>query len=680
MVLTNMNRPLLSESSVDNIKGIGLKKKEALARLGVNTIRDLCFFYPRKYRDFSRVYSVREAIYAYDKGKKTSALIGGKIISARKNRSISGKNITRVIIGEGVYKVELIFIGTPYILNLLNRESSFYFYGKLNDSRKKGTYVMIHPEIISKDRLKNLYEPIYPLSRNLKQGDVRKAVKAALECNLEEPLPKTILDRWNLMPLKESLYNIHIPTDRQGLIEGRRRIKFQEIFIVTLALEQLKYTRRCGTPKKAEIDPFIDSMEFVLTEGQKQTLVHIERDMESTNSMNRLLQGDVGSGKTVVASAALYKNAMSGFQGAFMVPTELLAKQHYKELKNRLEPFGITVGIITGSMTKKVGDDAKKSISEGDTQVIVGTHSLIQETVMFKNLGLVITDEQHRFGVNQRFVLKEKGINPDILLMSATPIPRTLTTVFYKDMDISTIRQLPKGRKTIKTTVLEFENRKFAYEFAEKEISKGRQVYVVVPLVEENPDLDLSSLEKTYEELSKKLKKKNISTGFVYGSMKQTDKDKVMESFYKKDIDVLVSTTVIEVGINVPNATVMIIENAERFGLAQLHQLRGRVGRGGEQSYCFLVTGRGDIGSVARERNKIMETSQDGFFISREDLKLRGPGEIFGERQHGIPDLKMVNFMENLDLVEEIRGTLTEMEICLDREPLKKELEYYCIK
>lgn len=299
---------------------------------------------------------------------------------------------------------------------------------------------------------------------------------------------------------------------------------------------------------------------------------------------------------------------------------------------------------------------------------------------MFKNLGLVITDEQHRFGVNQRFVLKEKGINPDILLMSATPIPRTLTTVFYKDMDISTIRQLPKGRKTIKTTVLEFENRKFAYEFAEKEISKGRQVYVVVPLVEENPDLDLSSLEKTYEELSKKLKKKNISTGFVYGSMKQTDKDKVMESFYKKDIDVLVSTTVIEVGINVPNATVMIIENAERFGLAQLHQLRGRVGRGGEQSYCFLVTGRGDIGSVARERNKIMETSQDGFFISREDLKLRGPGEIFGERQHGIPDLKMVNFMENLDLVEEIRGTLTEMEICLDREPLKKELEYYCIK
>lgn len=680
MVLTNMNKPLLSESSVDNIKGIGLKKKEALARLGVNTIRDLCFFYPRKYRDFSRVYSVREAIYAYDKGKKTSALIGGKIISARKNRSISGKNITRVIIGEGVYKVELIFIGTPYILNLLNRESSFYFYGKLNDSRKKGTYVMIHPEIISKDRLKNLYEPIYPLSRNLKQGDVRKAVKAALECNLEEPLPKTILDRWNLMPLKESLYNIHIPTDRQGLIEGRRRIKFQEIFIVTLALEQLKYTRRCGTPKKAEIDPFIDSMEFVLTEGQKQTLVHIERDMESTNSMNRLLQGDVGLGKTVVASAALYKNAMSGFQGAFMVPTELLAKQHYKELKNRLEPFGITVGIITGSMTKKVGDDAKKSISEGDTQVIVGTHSLIQETVMFKNLGLVITDEQHRFGVNQRFVLKEKGINPDILLMSATPIPRTLTTVFYKDMDISTIRQLPKGRKTIKTTVLEFENRKFAYEFAEKEISKGRQVYVVVPLVEENPDLDLSSLEKTYEELSKKLKKKNISTGFVYGSMKQTDKDKVMESFYKKDIDVLVSTTVIEVGINVPNATVMIIENAERFGLAQLHQLRGRVGRGGEQSYCFLVTGRGDIGSVARERNKIMETSQDGFFISREDLKLRGPGEIFGERQHGIPDLKMVNFMENLDLVEEIRGTLTEMEICLDREPLKKELEYYCIK
>ena len=680
MVLTNMNKPLLSESSVDNIKGIGLKKKEALARLGVNTIRDLCFFYPRKYRDFSRVYSVREAIYAYDKGKKTSALIGGKIISARKNRSISGKNITRVIIGEGVYKVELIFIGTPYILNLLNRESSFYFYGKLNDSRKKGTYVMIHPEIISKDRLKNLYEPIYPLSRNLKQGDVRKAVKAALECNLEEPLPKKILDRWNLMPLKESLYNIHIPTDRQGLIEGRRRIKFQEIFIVTLALEQLKYTRRCGTPKKAEIDPFIDSMEFVLTEGQKQTLVHIERDMESTNSMNRLLQGDVGSGKTVVASAALYKNAMSGFQGAFMVPTELLAKQHYKELKNRLEPFGITVGIITGSMTKKVGDDAKKSISEGDTQVIVGTHSLIQETVMFKNLGLVITDEQHRFGVNQRFVLKEKGINPDILLMSATPIPRTLTTVFYKDMDISTIRQLPKGRKTIKTTVLEFENRKFAYEFAEKEISKGRQVYVVVPLVEENPDLDLSSLEKTYEELSKKLKKKNISTGFVYGSMKQTDKDKVMESFYKKDIDVLVSTTVIEVGINVPNATVMIIENAERFGLAQLHQLRGRVGRGGEQSYCFLVTGRGDIGSVARERNKIMETSQDGFFISREDLKLRGPGEIFGERQHGIPDLKMVNFMENLDLVEEIRGTLTEMEICLDREPLKKELEYYCIK
>lgn len=680
MVLTNMNKPLLSESSVDNIKGIGLKKKEALARLGVNTIRDLCFFYPRKYRDFSRVYSVREAIYAYDKGKKTSALIGGKIISARKNRSISGKNITRVIIGEGVYKVELIFIGTPYILNLLNRESSFYFYGKLNDSRKKGTYVMIHPEIISKDRLKNPYEPIYPLSRNLKQGDVRKAVKAALECNLEEPLPKTILDRWNLMPLKESLYNIHIPTDRQGLIEGRRRIKFQEIFIVTLALEQLKYTRRCGTPKKAEIDPFIDSMEFVLTEGQKQTLVHIERDMESTNSMNRLLQGDVGSGKTVVASAALYKNAMSGFQGAFMVPTELLAKQHYKELKNRLEPFGITVGIITGSMTKKVGDDAKKSISEGDTQVIVGTHSLIQETVMFKNLGLVITDEQHRFGVNQRFVLKEKGINPDILLMSATPIPRTLTTVFYKDMDISTIRQLPKGRKTIKTTVLEFENRKFAYEFAEKEISKGRQVYVVVPLVEENPDLDLSSLEKTYEELSKKLKKKNISTGFVYGSMKQTDKDKVMESFYKKDIDVLVSTTVIEVGINVPNATVMIIENAERFGLAQLHQLRGRVGRGGEQSYCFLVTGRGDIGSVARERNKIMETSQDGFFISREDLKLRGPGEIFGERQHGIPDLKMVNFMENLDLVEEIRGTLTEMEICLDREPLKKELEYYCIK
>ena len=414
--------------------------------------------------------------------------------------------------------------------------------------------------------------------------------------------------------------------------------------------------------KKVTLQPFLDILPFKLTEGQQRTLKQIEEDLESNRAMNRLVQGDVGSGKTAVAELAMYKTVKSGFQAVIMAPTELLTKQHIATLKRHFEPLGIDVRLLSGSTRAKERSEILDDLKSGKIDILVGTHAVIQPDVEFANLGLVITDEQHRFGVNQRTLLAQKGENPNILVMTATPIPRTLAVILYGDLDISVIDTLPAGRKPIRTFLRYGDSRKKIYDFVEAQVKEGRQAYVVAPLIEESEAIDCKSAEEIYEELRKHYP--DLRIGLVHGAMKQQEKDAIMENFTAGAIDVLVSTVVIEVGIDVGNATVMVIENCERFGLAQLHQLRGRVGRSGHQSYCILICGSDS--ETARKRNEIMCSTEDGFVIAEEDLKLRGPGEIFGTRQHGLPELNITDLVKNTDMLEKVKYVARDL---IDMDP-----------
>ena len=637
---------------VTTIKGVGDKKAKLLNNMKVETLDDLLHLFPRKYEDRRDTVYIMEA--PYDK----EVLIKGKVVTKQlKGNPYNKKTPLRVLVEDSSANLEVLFFNGKYLANYFNVGAEYSFYGKI--SLNNGRRQMAHPEfhrLGDKDDIRGII-PVYPLTEGMTQATIRKLVGEALPLADEskEWLSDEIVGRYNLCSPSYAIKNIHFPKDERQVKEARYRMVFEELLALQTGLFYIKQ----GMSQEGEgiaikdvpLDEFMSRLPFELTSGQQKVWNEIQKDLESSRPMNRLVQGDVGSGKTVVAELAMYKTVKNGFQAVMMAPTELLAKQHFASLKRDFEPLGISVDLLCSSLKAKEKQAVLERLESGNTNILVGTHAIIQPNVKFNSLGLVITDEQHRFGVNQRSLLASKGQNPNVLVMTATPIPRTLAVILYGDLDISIIDTMPVGRKPIKTFLRNEDKRHDIYEFVRKQIKEGRQAYVVAPLIEDSESIDCHSAEDLHEELS--ILYQDLRVGLVHGSMKQEEKDKVMEAFAAGKVDILVSTVVIEVGIDVGNATIMVIENCERFGLAQLHQLRGRVGRSQFQSYCILVCGKES--KVANKRNEIMVASNDGFVIAEEDLKLRGPGEIFGTRQHGIPELNISDLVKHVNILEDVK-------------------------
>ncbi|MEG0918443.1 MAG: ATP-dependent DNA helicase RecG [Anaerovoracaceae bacterium] len=650
--------------SISTLKGIGPKKESLFALMGINTLGDLVNHFPYTYQDrriFNNISDLTEGSIAHIKCKVTLVVTD----KYRKNK----KQNLRILVSDETGSLDVVFFNANYLLNTIKVGDPIVLYGRASINR--GKVQLTHPEItnLKMEKYQPKILPIYRTIKGISQKEIRKNIDLILENQLEfeEELPLEIVKKNKLCPRDFAINNLHHPQSKEHLKVAKFRMIFEELFVLQLGLTMMKRGVVDGIPLTADHEEFIKLLPYELTRDQQKVVDEITSDLCSNKAMNRLLQGDVGSGKTVVAEIALYKTVKSGFQGGFMAPTEILANQHYESLKAHFEPLGITVGLLTGSMKEKEKENTVLQLVEQKIDIIVGTHALIQEKVSFGKLGLVITDEQHRFGVNQRAILSEKGGNPHILVMTATPIPRTLAVVLYSDLSISTIKELPKGRKKIITEINSKSKTRNSYDSLIDQIKLGHQGYVVCPLIEESEVIDANSAIEVYEKL--KIQYKELNIGLVHGQMKQSDKDSIMLSFKNKEIDILVSTVVIEVGIDVPNATVMIIENAERFGLAQLHQLRGRVGRGQDQSYCYL--NNYSDGEISKKRLKVIASSTDGFYISEKDMELRGPGEIFGTRQHGIPDMEFADLVRHIDLLETIREQITDLEE-IDEKILKK--------
>ncbi len=653
---------------VSSIKGIGPKKAQALNRLGIYNIEDFLYFFPRDYQDRRLVKKIGELEHG------SLALIHG-VVKLKIKGGFGKKQTLRLLVTDETGGLEAVFFNAQYLVNKFEIEKEYVFYGKV--SKEYGKTKMLYPEFFEMGASEAQgIVPIYPLTAGITQNDIFKWQKMSnkLIPNIKETLTENIINNNKLCSINYALDNIHFPKGKEHLKVAKYRLVFDELLFLQIGLLSLKNritAQETGISFKKDVDlkSFMEKLPYALTGAQQRVVEEICEDMESEKVMNRLVQGDVGSGKTVVAEIALYKAVKNGYQGVMMAPTELLARQHFEGLKQEFDKHHIKVALLTGSMTEKAKKEVLNQLELGDIQILVGTHALIQPTVIFKNLGLVITDEQHRFGVNQRNLLADKGGNPDILVMTATPIPRTLAVIIYGDLDISIIDELPPGRQKIETRAYDENSRGRVYSFVQEEILKGRQAYVVAPLIEESENLEnVKSAFEIYEELCVKFP--NIQVALLHGEMKQSEKDIVMKDFYEDKIKILVSTVVIEVGINVPNATMMVIENAERFGLAQLHQLRGRVGRGKHKSYCMLVS-RSKT-PIAKERIEIMVSTTNGFVIAEKDLQLRGPGEFFGVRQHGLPDLKLADLVKHIDILHKTRLQAREL---LESDPglLKEE-------
>ncbi|MDO5414696.1 MAG: ATP-dependent DNA helicase RecG [Bacillota bacterium] len=653
---------------VTELKGVGPKKSEALEKLNIHTIEDLILFFPRDYENRKNKVNISEL--DIDK----PAVIKGKVDLLVSDRYKYGrKQLLRLLVSDDTGSIEVVFFNAKYLMSSFKKGNEYIFYGK--PQLNFGKLQMVHPEFSRVDDAAEGILPIYPLTKGITQKEMRQWQKTAGELyeTAEDYLTGDILDRNRLCSLSYALKNIHFPTEKQKLLEAKYRLVFDELLTLQTGLfaarQNIKNEENgIAFPKTSDTTPYIESLPYPLTRAQARCVEEIEADLESGKVMNRLVQGDVGSGKTAVAEIAMYKAVKSGYQAALMAPTEILARQHYEGVGKSFEKHGIKVGFLSGSMKAAEKRETLEGLKSGELQVIVGTHAIIQPDVEFKDLGLVITDEQHRFGVGQRVRLKEKGRNPNILVMTATPIPRTLAVILYGDLDVSVIDELPPGRQKIQTRTIGQEMRDKCYDFVEKQLDAGRQAYVVTPLIEDSDVMDVRSADNVAQELSSRFK--NHKTALLHGAMKQSEKDDIMADFYEGKIDILVATVVIEVGINVPNASVIVVENAERFGLAQLHQLRGRVGRGTHKSYCFLIMDGSS--EVAKKRGEIMDSSSDGFYIAEEDLKLRGPGEIFGTRQHGLPDLNIADLARHLDVLEHAKR---EARAILEQDPALKAPE-----
>mgnify|MGYP005777600749 FL=1 len=639
------------EKDVKYIKGVGPNRVKLLNKLNIFTLHDLITYFPRTYEDRGKAKNISECI----DGEETliEAVACGIISEVR----LKGKTMQKLIVRDETGTATITWFNHSYLKSIFRVGQKYKFYGKI--SNMFGKISMNSPVFDIEGSTKNTGKiiPIYPLTFNLSQNTIRKIIENGLkevENKLEETMPKYILDEYKLEGINEAIRAIHFPNEFKDFNIARKRFVFEELLSVQLALLQLKNNyineeKGIQFSKDAKMSDIINKLPFKLTKAQLRVLEEIDNNMEQDKPMNRLLQGDVGSGKTVIAMCAAYKAVKCGYQAAIMAPTAILATQHLENFKKIFDELGIKCELLISAMTKKNKKELLERLENGEIDILIGTHALLQENVSFKKLGLVVTDEQHRFGVKQRTTIVEKGQNPDVLVMTATPIPRTLALILYGDLDISIIDELPPNRKKIDTFAVTKTMTERVNNFIKEQVKQGRQAYIVCPLVEENEELDLKSVEELYEKCKTEIFPE-YRVEYIHGKMKAKDKDSIMEKFKNKEIDILISTTVIEVGVDVPNANIMVIENAERFGLAQLHQLRGRVGRGEYKSYCILkYEGKGE---TVRKRMKVMCDTNDGFIISEKDLELRGSGDFFGTLQHGIPDFKIANLFEDMPILK----------------------------
>ena len=658
------------EEDVKYTKGVGPKKVELLNKLGIFTLKDLITYYPRTYEDRSKPK------FLYDCADGEEVLVEVIACSTVNNVRLKGKTMQRLIIRDETASATVTWFNQPYLKDKFIIGQKYKIYGKV--SKKLGKITFNSPMFDEEEQNKNTGRiiPIYPLTFSLSQNALRKIIEEAIKKvygKLEETLPEYILKENQLQNINDATKCIHFPNEFKDFNIARKRLVFEELLSVQLALLMLKNkykTNKNGIKfsEEAKMSDVINTLPFKLTKAQLRVLEEIDRDMETDKNMNRLLQGDVGSGKTVVAMCSAYKAVKSGYQAAIMAPTAILATQHLENFKKILEKLNIRCELLISGITKKQKESILERLENGEIDILIGTHAIIEDNVKFKKLGLVVTDEQHRFGVKQRMKIAQKGKNPDVLVMTATPIPRTLALILYGDLDISIIDELPPNRKEIETYAVNKNMTQRVNNFIEKQLKEGRQAYIVCPLVEENEEMDLKSVEKLYEEYSKEIFPQ-YKVQYIHGKMKTKEKDEIMKNFKEGKIDILISTTVIEVGVDVPNSNIMVVENAERFGLAQLHQLRGRVGRGKYKSYCILkYEGKSD---TTRKRMQVMTQTNDGFIISEKDLELRGAGDFFGTMQHGLPEFKIANLFEDVDILKQVQLIATKI---LEKDPkLEKE-------
>ena len=638
-------------------KYITAKQLSNLKSLGINTVYDLIYYFPRAYDDRTNIKKIGELKF------NEYVVIKANVMSVVNLTVRSGKKVVKAMVTDGTGIMEILWFGMPYIKKSLRIGEEYLFIGQI---KKAAVFQLINPEYKLFSGQQKVSEseilPIYSSNKNITQNSLRKLVEKFLVNFLnyfEENIPKGLIKEYKIMERKNAIKNIHYPVSMKEIEEAKRRFAIEELLILELGILKNRFIIENSNSKNYEVEgkkekvrEFLSQLTFNLTNAQKKVIKEIYDEISNGKIVNRLIQGDVGSGKTVVAMVMLIYMAENGYQGALMAPTEILANQHYLGIKERLEKIGLRVELLTSSIKGKKKNEILDGIANGEVGIVIGTHSLIEDDVIFKKLGLIVIDEQHRFGVNQRNKLREKGFLGNLLVMSATPIPRSLALSIYGDLDLSIIDELPPGRTPIKTKwIANDEDLEKMYNFIYKKVNDGNQAYFVAPLIETSDKMALKSVDKVSEEIERKFSNKKI--GIIYGKMKAKEKDEVMLKFKNKEYDILIATTVIEVGIDVPASTIMTIYNAERFGLSALHQLRGRVGRGSKQSYCFLISNSTTENS--KQRLSIMEKTEDGFRIAEEDLKLRNSGEIFGLRQSGFSDLKFIDIIYDVKTIKLVR-------------------------
>lgn len=634
---------LTPDTPVRYLKGVGPKTAERFEKLGILTLSDLLCHYPRRYLDFSKPYSIAEA------PSDTECVVKAEVFAKPGGRILpGGRRMERITAGDDVSSLEVTWFNNPYAVQKLELGQEYYFQGIVTGGMLRRQ--MVNPQVRTDAQVASSpFEAVYPQTEGLTSSAIAKCVRQLLPHVelLPDPLPPGMLKKYRLLPKADAVRAIHCPASEEEAFAARRRLIYEELLVLQLGIGRMKNhgAASTGAPmQKADASPFWDALPFSPTGAQRRAVEEILTDMAGETSMNRLLQGDVGSGKTLVAAAAIWACIRAGYQAALLAPTEILASQHAENLNRLLAPFGMRVALLTGGMKAAPRRTTLAAIRDDEADLIVGTHAILSEGVDFARLGLAVVDEQHRFGVRQRGLLAEKAANPHLLVMSATPIPRTLGLLMYGDLDISILDELPPGRKPVKTRCITGKKRADLYGFLDREIGAGRQVYIVCPAIEDAGGSGLNAVKSYYEDIAKALLP-DRRVGLMHGRLKPKEKAEVMEDFKAGRLDALVSTTVIEVGVDVPNATVMVIENAERYGLSALHQLRGRVGRGAAESWCFLVSD--NASESVQKRLRFLCSTSDGFAVAQYDLETRGPGDFFGSRQHGLPTLQVADLMND---------------------------------
>ena len=664
-----LHTTLTPDTPVRYLKGVGPKTAERFEKLGILTLSDLLCHYPRRYLDFSKPYSIAEA------PADTECVVKAEVFAKPGGRILpGGRRMERITAGDDVSSLEITWFNNPYAAQKLELGQEYYFQGIVTGGMLRRQ--MVNPQVRTDAQVKSSpFEAVYPQTEGLTSSAIAKCVRQLLPHAelLPDPLPPEMLKKYRLLSKADAVRAIHCPATEEEAFAARRRLIYEELLVLQLGIGRMKNhgAASTGAPmKKADASPFWESLSFSPTGAQRRAVEEILTDMSGETSMNRLLQGDVGSGKTLVAAAAIWACIRAGYQAALLAPTEILASQHAENLNRLLSPFGMRVALLTGGMKAAARRTTLAAIRDDEADLIVGTHAILSEGVEFARLGLAVVDEQHRFGVRQRGLLAEKAANPHLLVMSATPIPRTLGLLMYGDLDISILDELPPGRKPVKTRCITGKKRADLYGFLDREIDSGRQAYIVCPAIEDAGGSGLNAVKSYYEDIAKAyLPDRRV--GLMHGRLKPKEKAEVMDDFKSGRLDALVSTTVIEVGVDVPNATVMVIENAERYGLSALHQLRGRVGRGAAESWCFLVSD--NASESVQKRLKFLCSTSDGFAVAQYDLETRGPGDFFGSRQHGLPTLQIADLMND---TRTLHAAQSEAVALLAEDPLLERPEH----